>query len=94
MLVNPELLRGLANEAEEASFAIMNANVRGIASTAADGLSGSTTQWAMRLLGEYMSGQATALAGNVSAMGRAVRGAGDRYEVEDKALGGSFDGLF
>jgi hypothetical protein len=34
------------------------------------------------------------LAENVSRMGQAVRGAGDRFEVTDDALSREFDGLF
>nr|CRL68192.1 hypothetical protein CPGR_00772 [Mycolicibacterium malmesburyense]CRL70077.1 hypothetical protein CPGR_01831 [Mycolicibacterium komanii] len=64
------------------------------AATAADGLAGSTTQWAMRLVGEHIAEQANALAKNVEELGSAVRGAGDRYEVTDNALAGAFDGLF
>jgi hypothetical protein len=48
----------------------------------------------MRLVGEHMTQQANAIAKNVVDMGAAVRGAGDRYEVEDDTLAGKFDGLF
>jgi hypothetical protein len=41
-----------------------------------------------------MTQQANAISKNVADMGTAVRGAGDRYEVEDNALAGNFDGLF
>ncbi len=94
MLVNPELLRAFAHEADTASASIRSADVGHKASTAADGIPGSTTQWAMRLVGEHMTQQANKIAKSVQDMGVAVRGAGDRYEVEDGALAGSFDGLF
>jgi uncharacterized protein YukE len=94
VLVNPQLLRGFAEQVDAASTAIRAADVGAKATTAADGLPGSTTQWAMRLVGEHLKQQANAMAKSVTDMGVAVRGAGDRYEVEDNALAGSFDGLF
>lgn len=94
MLVNPDLLRAFAGQADVASASIKRADVGAKATTAADGLSGSTTQWAMRLVGEHMTQQANVIAKNVVDMGAAVRGAGDRYEVEDATLAGTFDGLF
>ena len=48
----------------------------------------------MRLVGEHMAQQANDIATNITKMGAAVRGAGDKYEVEDNALAGAFDGLF
>ncbi|AMO59523.1 Uncharacterised protein [Mycolicibacterium phlei] len=94
MLVNPELLRAFASQVETASTAIRNADVGGKASSAADGLPASTTQWAARIVGEHITQRAQDIATNVTKMGAAVRGAGDKYEVEDAALAGTFDGLF
>ena len=94
MLVNPGLLRAFAAQVDTASATIRSADVGHKATTAADGIPGSTTQWAMRVVGEHMAQQADAIAKNVTQMGVAVRGAGDKYEVEDKTLAGAFDGLF
>lgn len=94
MLVNPELLRAFSRQADTASSAVKSADVGSKASTAADGLPGSTTQWAARLVGEDLIQRSDAIAKNVANMGTAVRGAGDRYEVEDGALAVAFDGLF
>jgi len=94
MRVNPELLRAFARQVDTASTAIRSADAGHTASTAADGLPGSTTQWAMRLVGEHLTQPANAIAKNVADMGAAVRGAGDRYEVEDTGLASNFDGLF
>lgn len=94
MLVNPELLRGFARQVDTASADIKSSNIGHAAAASADGLPASTTQWAMRLVEEHMGSQVDAIARNVGAMGRAVRGAGDRYEVEDNSLAGTFDGLF
>jgi hypothetical protein len=94
MRVNPELLRAFARQVDTASTSIRSADIGRKASTAADGLPGSTTQWAMRLVGEHMTQQANSIAKNVADMGVAVRGAGDRYEVEDNGLASNFDGLF
>jgi Excreted virulence factor EspC, type VII ESX diderm len=94
LLVNPELLRAFACQVETASAAIGSADVGQKAATAADGIPTSTTEWAMRVVGEHMTQQANAIAKNVTDMGVAVRGAGDRYEVEDGVLTGAFDGLF
>ena len=95
MLVNPELLRAFAGQVDTASVRrSTSADVGHKATTAADGLPASTTQWAMRLVGEHMAQQANDIATNITKMGAAVRGAGDKYEVEDNALAGAFDGLF
>jgi Excreted virulence factor EspC, type VII ESX diderm len=94
VLVNPELLRAFAAQVDTVSAAIHNADVGHKATTAADGLPASTTQWAMRLVGEHIAQQANDIATNITKMGGAVRGAGDKYEVEDNALAGAFDGLF
>ena len=94
MLVDPELLRAFARHVDTAFAAIKAADVGSKAATAADGLAGSTTQWAMQLVGGHMTQQANAIAANVADMGSAVRGAGDRYEVTDNALAGTFDELF
>ena len=94
MLVNPALLRAFASEADNPSASIRSADVGHRATTAADGIPASTTQWAMRLIGAHLAERANAIAKNVTDMGIAVRGAGDKYEVEDTALAGVFDGLF
>jgi hypothetical protein len=93
-LVNPDLLREFAGQVETASASIRSADIGQTAATAADGIPGSATQWAMRLVGDHLTQRADAIATNVANMGAAVRGAGDEYEVEDDALAGSFDKLF
>jgi uncharacterized protein YukE len=94
VLVNPELLRAFAAQVDTASATIRSADAGQKATTAADGIPESTAQWATRLVGEHMTQQANAIAKNVTDMGVAVRGAGDKYEAEDGALAGAFDGLF
>jgi hypothetical protein len=94
VLVDPGLLRAFAAQVDAASAGIRNTDIGHRATTAADGLPASTTQWAMRLVGEHIAQRADYLAANVTKMGAAVRGAGDRYEVDDAALAGSFDGVF
>jgi hypothetical protein len=49
--VNPELLRAFARQVDTASASIRTADVGHKATAAADGIPGSTTQWAMRLVG-------------------------------------------
>ncbi len=94
LLVDPDLLRAFAGQVDVASASIQEANVGTKASTAADGLPGSTTQWAARLVGAHLGEQAKAIADNVTKMGTAVRGAGNEYQVTDEALAGSFTGIF
>jgi len=94
LLVDPEILRALAAQADAASSTISSADVAGKTTSAADGLAGSTTQWAARTVGEHVSQVAAKLADSVAKMGQAVRGAGDKYEVADDALAVNFDGLF
>jgi hypothetical protein len=94
MLVDPEILRAFAGLVATASSAIRDADVGNKVSTAADGLPGSTTHWAARLVGGHVTEQANAIATSVTKMGEAVRGAGDRYEVTDNALADSLKGIF
>ena len=94
MLVDPEILRDFAGQVERASTAIRDADVGHKLRTAADGLDGSTTQWAARLVGAHVAALADKIAKNVSDMGVAVRGAGDRYEVTDSDLAATFDGIW
>jgi uncharacterized protein YukE len=94
VLVDPEVLRAFAAHVDTASATIRGADIGHRATTAADGLEASTTQWAMRLVGAHMAQQANDIATAITKMGVAVRGAGDKYEVEDNALAGAFDGLF
>ena len=94
MLVDPGLLRAFAAQVDTASGAIRSTDAGPKATTAADALPASTTQWAMRLVGEHIAQQADGIATNVTKMGTAVRGAGEKYEVEDVALAGAFGGVF
>jgi uncharacterized protein YukE len=94
VLVNPELLRALAGQVDSAASVIGRADVGSKASTSADGLASSTTQWAAHTVGEHFTGVANQLAQNVTKIGTAVRGAGDRFEVADNTLAGQFDGFF
>ena len=94
MLVDPEILRTFAGQVETASSIIREADVGNKVSSAADGLAGSTTQWAARLIAGHVTEQANAITANVTEMGQAVRGAGNTYEVTDSDLAGSFKGIF
>ena len=94
MQVDPQVLRALASQVDSAAGVIKAADVGTKATTAADGLPGSTTQWSAHSVGQHFTTMATKLAENVTKMGQAVRGAGDTFEVADDALAGTFDGLF
>jgi hypothetical protein len=94
MKVDPQILRALATRADGVGGVVGSADIGSKAATAADGLPGATTQWAAHSVGDHFTRMATQLADNVARMGRAVRGAGDAFEVTDDALAGSFDGLF
>lgn len=94
MLVDPEVLRAFAGHVDIVSGRITDAAVGPTTTSAADGLPGSTTQWAARSVGEHFTQMADALAQNVARMGAAVRGAGDTFEVADETLANNFDGLF
>jgi hypothetical protein len=94
VLVDPEVLRAFAAQVDVAAIAIANIDVRGAATNSADGLPGSSTQWAAREVGHHLGLAAHDIVKDVSAMGTAVRGAGDRYEVDDATLAGTFKKLF
>ena len=94
MFVDPEILRAFAGQVDTASSIIRESDIGNKVTSAADGLPGSTTQWAARLVGAHITEQANAIAGNVTKMGHAVRGASNTYEVADSDLAGSFKGIF
>jgi hypothetical protein len=94
VLVDPDVLRAFADQVNIAANAIRSGDVGHRAATAADGLDGSTTQWAARLVGEHLGSLVKDIARNVDDMGTAVRGAGDKYEVTDSDLSTTFSGIF
>lgn len=94
MLVDPEVLRAFAAQVDAASAAIAGLDVRGVAPNSADGLSGSSTQWAAREVGHHLGLAANDIVKDIGATGSAVRGAGERYEVDDASLSGTFTQLF
>ena len=94
MEVDPDVLRAFAGEVDIASARIHEADVGGKVASAADGLDGSTTQWAARLVGAHVRQLADQIAANVAEMGTAVRGAGNTYEVTDRGLAERFVGIF
>lgn len=94
MLVDPEVLRAFAAQVDAAAAAIRGIDVGTTAAAAADGLPGSESQWSARQVGTHLGLAADDLVGDIAAMGRAVRGAGDRYEVTDEDLAGDFGQLF
>jgi hypothetical protein len=95
VLVNRDLLRDFAKQVDFASATLRRAD-DGLknASAAADGLPGSETQWIMRQVGDHLSLVGDDIASQVENMGVMVRGAGDRYEVDDDTLAGDFKRLF
>jgi len=94
VLVDPEILRAFAAQVDAVSAAIRGADIRSAATNSADGLPGSSTQWAAREVGHHLGLAAHDVVKDISAMGSAVRDAGDRYEVEDTTLAGTFKQLF
>ena len=94
MLVDPEVLRAFASQVDTAAAAISGPNVRAVATSSADGVAGSATQWAVRQVGHHLGLVTKDIAEDITAMGSAVRGAGDRYEVDDAALADCFERLF
>jgi excreted virulence factor EspC (type VII ESX diderm) len=94
LLVNPEVLRAFAAQVDSVAKTIGGLDVSNAATTAGDGLPGSSTQWAARQVGHHLGLAAKDIVKDIENMGRAVRGAGDRYEVDDAALAGIFKQLF
>lgn len=77
MLVDPELLRAFARQVEAASSTVKSAAVGAKATTAADGLPYSTTQWAVRLVGRHMTHRSDAMRFPPKS-GQGLRGLSDR----------------
>jgi hypothetical protein len=87
-------LRAFAQQVDAATAAMSAIDLQSTASTAADGLPGSSTQWATRQVGDHVWLAANDIKQRVAGMGVAVRGAGDRYEVDDDGLASDFKKLF
>lgn len=93
MRVDPGVLRSLANQADDAASALLTADFGGKAQRAADCVNGSSTQWAARLVALELRSRAESISDSMTAIGGAVRGAGNTFEVEDAALAGTFESL-
>lgn len=93
MRVDPDVLRSLANQADDAASALVTADLGGKAQRAADCVDGSSTQWAARLVAMELRSRAESISESITAIGAAVRGAGNTFEVEDEALAGTFERL-
>jgi hypothetical protein len=94
VLVDPEVLRAFATQVDAVAATISGLDVGSAATNSADGLPGSETQWAARQVGHHLGLAAKDIVKDITSMGQAVRGAGDRYEVDDNALAGTFKQLF
>jgi hypothetical protein len=92
--VDPEVLRAFAGQVDTATTSIEDSDVGRRVASAADGLAGSTTQWAARIIGSNVTAQANMIATNVDEMGQAVRGAGNAYDVTDSDLAKRLMGIF
>ncbi|MGV0838502.1 hypothetical protein ABQE92_23250 [Mycolicibacterium thermoresistibile] len=94
MEVAPAILRAFAGQVDIASALIREADVGIRAATSAEGLDGSTTQRAARLVGEHVKKVAHDIAAKVDEMGTAVRGAGNTCEETDVTLASAFKRIF
>lgn len=94
MLVDPEVLRAFAMQVDAVAATISGLVVGSTAASAADGVPGSSTQWAAREVGDHLGLAANDIVKDIENIGNAVRGAGDRYEVDDAALADLFKQLF
>lgn len=94
MLVDPEVLRAFAAQVDAAAAQLSGLDVGQTAYNAANGVSGSDTQWAVHQVGRHLGLAAQDIVGDVEWMGRAVRGAGDTYEVADDELAGQLNQMF
>ena len=92
--VKPEILRAFNGQVQAASAEINAEDTGEKASAGADGLDGSTTQWACRAVGRHLAGVEKTIAVTVSKEGEAVRGFGNKFEVTDQDLAGKFNGMF
>src|SRR5690349_22837128 len=93
VLVDPEVLKAFAAQVDAVAGSLTGLDVSATATSSADGLPGSSTQWAARQVGRHLGQAASDIVSDIRAMGAAVRGAGDRYEVEDADLAGTFKHL-
>lgn len=94
VLVDPEVLRAFAAQVDAVAAMISGVDVGDVATNAADGLPGSETQWAARQVGHHLGLAAKDIVKDIQNMGTAVRGAEDKYEVDDGALATTFKQLF
>jgi hypothetical protein len=94
VLVDPDILRAVADQTAITSSMVNDAETGRKVATAGDGLPGSSTQWAARLLGDDVAKQAETISLSVTKLGNAVRGASNGYEVTDIELEGSLRGIF
>lgn len=92
--MDPEILKAFAAQVDAAAASLRGLDIGGTATTSADGLPGSTTQWAARQVGHHLGLSAEDIVNDINTMAGAVRGAGDRYQVDDSDLALTFKHLF
>lgn len=94
MEVDPVPLKAFADQVKVAGTSITQAQLPAAVAGSCDGLDGSTSMWAARLVGAHLGGLVDAHTRSVDAMGIAVRGAGDSFVVTDDDLAGDFAALW
>lgn len=94
MFVDPTILKAFAGSVDHASALVRDADAGKKVTTAADGLNGSTTQWAARMIGANVNAAFTAIGDQLTNEAKAVRGTGETFHVKDEDLAAAFNKLW
>jgi len=94
VLIDPKILKAFAGRVDHASQLVQTADVGKRVTTSADGLDGSTTQWAARVIGASVTTAFDKIADGLNKEAAAVRGTGDTFQVADENLAGTFKTLW
>ena len=91
MELDPSVVQAFSGQVHDASTAIGNTHLGAGVTAACDSLAGSTSQYAARLLGQFMSSLVTDFAANVDRMGTSVTSAAETLVVQDSAVKADLD---
>ncbi|GAA1456496.1 hypothetical protein GCM10009619_05610 [Williamsia maris] len=91
MELDPSVVQAFSGQVHDASTAIGDTHLGAGVSASCDSLSGSTSQYAARLVGQFMSTLVDDHAANVARMGTSVTSAAETLVVQDSAVKADLD---
>ncbi|CAM2786067.1 Excreted virulence factor EspC, type VII ESX diderm [Prescottella defluvii] len=91
MLVDQGILRAFARETAETSETIAGTDLREPIVSGTAGMPGSTSEWAARMVSDFLSASGRTLADGYGALAATASGNAESYEVSDEDFASSVE---